>query len=147
MSALFGEPEEREQAASRLEELVRLGDLYKVQGDWKNARMYYEKILEETREVKELKGSPENLWVVRARFELAERERTGIPTLAAVPPPHGVTGVPTSEASAITAKVPASTSNTDGPPKDATKSPATAGPMTKERLRLNDQSIFAASKS
>ncbi len=27
----------------------------------------------------------------------------GIPTLAAVPPPHGVTGVPTSEASAITA--------------------------------------------
>src|SRR6266487_3880675 len=48
---------------------------------------------------------------------------------------------------AITAKVPASMSNTDGPPKEAIRTPATAGPITKERLRLNDQSIFAASRS
>ena len=50
-------------------------------------------------------------------------------------------------ASAITAKVPASINNTDGPPKAATRTPATAGPITSERLKLNDQSIFAASRS
>ncbi len=49
--------------------------------------------------------------------------------------------------SAITAKVPASMSNKDGPPKEATRIPAIAGPTTRERLRLNDHNIFAASRS
>jgi hypothetical protein len=33
----------------------------------------------------------------------------------------------------MTVKVPASMSSTDGPPKEATRSPATAGPTTRER--------------
>src|SRR4030095_3009603 len=48
---------------------------------------------------------------------------------------------------AITAKLTASMNNTDGPPKEATRIPATAGPTIKERLTLNDHSMFAASRS
>ncbi len=50
-------------------------------------------------------------------------------------------------AKAITAKVTASISNTDGPPKEATSTPATAGPIINERLMLNDHNILASSRS